>query len=84
MRLRRLKRNRPAAGAFEAELALEILKSDRLRVTILICAFGVVLPVILVLARLHELRRKALTGRRNRYLSTCITTSRRKGNYANS
>jgi adenylate cyclase len=50
MTLRRLKRNRPASGAFEDELALEILKSDRLRVTILICAFAVVLPVILLLA----------------------------------
>lgn len=50
MRLRRLKRHRPAARAFETELALEILKSDKLRVTILICAFGVVLPTILTLA----------------------------------
>ena len=44
------KRNRSAARSFESELALEILKSDRLRVTILICAFGAVLPVTLTLA----------------------------------
>jgi adenylate cyclase len=50
MRLRRLKHYRPAARAFESELALEILKSDKLRVTILICAFAVMLPAILALA----------------------------------
>lgn len=50
MKLRLPKRHRAAARAFESELALEILKSDKLRVTILICAFGVVVPTILVLA----------------------------------
>jgi len=49
MRLRRLKRHQPA---FESELALEILKSDKLRVTILICAVGVMLLAILMLALL--------------------------------
>lgn len=48
MRIRRLKRHRPAVHAFETELALEMLKSDKLRVTILICAFGFVLPAIMV------------------------------------
>jgi adenylate cyclase len=38
------------ARSFEDELALEILKSDKLRITILICAFGAVLPVTLALA----------------------------------
>ena len=47
MRLRRLKRHQPA---FESELALEILKSDKLRVTILICAFGLMLFATLTLA----------------------------------
>jgi adenylate cyclase len=47
MRIRRLKRHQPA---FESELALEILKSDKLRVTILICAVGVVLLATLTLA----------------------------------
>ncbi|HJS23561.1 MAG TPA: hypothetical protein VJ751_04260, partial [Pyrinomonadaceae bacterium] len=47
MKLRRLKRHRPA---FESELALEVLKSDKLRVTILICAVGVMLLAILTLA----------------------------------
>ncbi len=47
MRLRRLKRHQPA---FESELALEILKSDKLRVTILICAFGLMLLATLTLA----------------------------------
>jgi hypothetical protein len=42
MRIRRLKRHRPAAHAFESELALEIMKSDKLRVTILLYAFGIV------------------------------------------
>ena len=50
MRLRRLKATGPISGAFENELALEMLKSDRLRVTILIFAFASVLPAILVLA----------------------------------
>jgi adenylate cyclase len=50
MKLLRLKRNAPVSGAFEKELALEILKSDKLRVTILICAFGIVVPAILTLA----------------------------------
>jgi len=47
MKLRRLKRHQPA---FERELALEILKSDKLRVTILICAVGVVSLATLTLA----------------------------------
>ena len=50
MKLRQLKRNAPVSDAFENELALEILKSNRLRITILICAFGIVLPLILTLA----------------------------------
>jgi adenylate cyclase len=44
------KRTKQVSGAFERELKLEILKSDKLRVTILICALGVVLPAILTLA----------------------------------
>jgi len=47
MKLRRLKRHEPA---FERELALEILKSDKLRVTILICAVGLVSLATLTLA----------------------------------
>lgn len=47
MKLRRMKRHRPA---FESELALEILKSDKLRVSILICAFGLMLLATLTLA----------------------------------
>ncbi len=50
MKLRRIKRHRSDVRAFESELALEILKSDKMRVTILICAFGVVVPAILTLA----------------------------------
>lgn len=50
MRIRRLKRHRPTAHAFESELTLEMMKSDKLRVTILLYAFGLVLPAILVLA----------------------------------
>ena len=50
MKLRRLKQNRRASGAFESEFAVEILKSDKLRVTILICFFGIALPSILLLA----------------------------------
>jgi adenylate cyclase len=50
MKLRRTKRRKNAARGFETELAVEMLKSDRLRVTILIAAFGVVLPAILFLA----------------------------------
>jgi adenylate cyclase len=47
MRLRRLKRHQPA---FESELALEMLKSDKLRVTILICTVAVMLLAILTLS----------------------------------
>jgi adenylate cyclase len=50
MKMRRRKRKRNAARTFENEFALEILKSDKLRVTILICAFGAVVPVTLALA----------------------------------
>lgn len=50
MKLRRIKRHPSDARAFESELALEILKSDKLRVTILICVFGAVVPVTLTLA----------------------------------
>lgn len=50
MKLRRRKPAREASGAFEKELALEVLKSDKLRITILICSYGIVLPLILLLA----------------------------------
>ena len=50
MRIRRLKRHRPTAHAFESELALEMMKSDKLRVTILLYAFGLVLPAIVAMA----------------------------------
>src|ERR1700754_2759089 len=50
MKLRRQKQTKPASGTFESEFAIEILKSDKLRVTILICFFGVALPSILLLA----------------------------------
>jgi adenylate cyclase len=50
MKLQRRKRNKLASVSFERELKLEMLKSDKLRVTILICALGVVLPAILTLA----------------------------------
>lgn len=50
MTFRRHQSKKPVARNFERELTLEILKSDKLRVTILICAFGAVLPVTLVLA----------------------------------
>ena len=46
MKLRRLKRQ----PAFERELALEILNSDKLRVTVLICAVGLVLLATLTLS----------------------------------
>lgn len=49
MKLQLTKRKNTDRG-FENELALEILKSDKLRVTILIAAFGIVLPAILFLA----------------------------------
>jgi adenylate cyclase len=50
MKLRRPKDRKSEPDAFENELALEILKSDRLRVTILICVFGSVVPLILILS----------------------------------
>jgi adenylate cyclase len=50
MKLRRAKRTKKIDRSFENELALEMLKSDKLRVTILIAAFGIVLPAILFLA----------------------------------
>ena len=48
MKLRRRKKS--TDRTFEDELALEMLKSDKLRITILIAAFGIVLPAILLLA----------------------------------
>lgn len=50
LRRRKRKRNRSAARSFESELALEMLKSDKLRVTILMGALSAVLPVTLTLA----------------------------------
>lgn len=50
MRLRRLKRNKIISPAFENELALEILKTDKLRVSILLCILGSVMPLMLWLA----------------------------------
>ena len=51
MRLRRIKeRNKPGSPAFESELALEILKGDRLRVTILFCILASVVPLMLLFA----------------------------------
>ncbi|HXQ73454.1 MAG TPA: hypothetical protein VN844_23340, partial [Pyrinomonadaceae bacterium] len=50
MKLRRVKRNRKASSTFESEFAVEIFKSDKLRVTILMCFFGIALPTILLLA----------------------------------
>lgn len=50
MRLRRIKRDKPTSPAFESELALEILKSDRLRVTILFCILASVVPLMLMFA----------------------------------
>lgn len=50
MRLQRLKAHRPASGTFERELKIEILKSDKLRITILIFTFAIILPAILALA----------------------------------
>lgn len=50
MKLRRRKRRKITARSFENELTLEMLKSDKLRVTILIAAFALVLPAILILA----------------------------------
>ena len=50
MKLQRRRRRKTTARSFENELALETLKSDKLRVSILIGAFGIVLPAILFLA----------------------------------
>ena len=50
MKLQRLRPKRFIDRTFESELALETLKSERLRVTILICAFSAVVPVTLALA----------------------------------
>ena len=50
MKLRRLKRPEHSSPAFENELALEILKSDRLRVTILLSILCSVVPLMLLLA----------------------------------
>ena len=51
MKLGRIKRrrNRAATRNFESELALEILKSDKMRITILICALGAIVPVTLTM-----------------------------------
>ena len=50
MRLRRRKQRKIEPRVFEREFALEILKSDKLRVTILICVVGSVVPLMLTLS----------------------------------
>ena len=50
MRLRRFKREKISSAAFESELALEILKTDKLRVTILLWIMASVVPLMLALA----------------------------------
>lgn len=50
MKLRRRKHKNGQPDAFQNELGAEILKSDKLRLTILIGAFGSMLPFILLLA----------------------------------
>src|SRR5690349_24001236 len=75
MKLRRQKRKRTTARTFESEFALEILKSDRLRVTILICAFGAVLPVTLTVAVLvYEDFQRIFHGNFKSFLVVLLTT----------
>ena len=50
MKFRRPRNKNGQPDGFQNELASEILKSDKLRVTILICVFGSVLCLILLLA----------------------------------
>lgn len=73
MKLRRRKKS--TARSFEKELALEMLKSDKLRVTILICAFGAVLPVTLTVAVLvYEDFQRIFHGSFKSFLVVLLTT----------
>src|ERR1051326_5872595 len=75
MKLRRRKRRKSAARTFEHELALEMLKSDKLRVTILICAFGAVVPVTLALAVfVYEDFQRIFHGNFKSFLMALLTT----------
>src|ERR1043165_2321692 len=75
MKLRRRRRKKFAARTFEHELALEMLKSDRLRVTILICAFGAVLPVTLTLAVfVYDSLQRIFHGNFKSFLVVLLTT----------
>jgi adenylate cyclase len=75
MKLQRKKRGKPTARTFENELGLEILKSDKLRVTILICAFAAVLPVTLALAVfVYEDFQRIFHGNFKSFLVVLLTT----------
>ena len=73
MRLRRLKREKITSPAFETELALEILKTDKLRVTILLCILGSVVPLMLLLAVFsYEDFQRAFSGNFKTFLFTVL------------
>src|SRR5262245_33188372 len=73
MRLRRLKQLRTISPAFESELALEILKTDKLRVTILLCILGSVVPLMLMLAVFsYEDFQRAFRGNFKTFLLTVL------------
>src|SRR5215475_841771 len=73
MKLRRLKRVRTSSPAFETELALEILKSDKLRVSILLGILGSVVPLMLVLAVFsYEDFQRAFRGNFKTFLLTVL------------
>lgn len=50
VKFRRAKNRKRISSSFENEFDLEILKSDKLRVTILLCALASVVPVMLIFA----------------------------------
>ena len=73
MRLRRVKRDKHSSPAFESELALEILKSDKLRVTILFGVLASVVPLMLLFAVfLYEDFQRSFRGNFKTFLLTLL------------
>ncbi len=86
MKLRRLKQHKvEPPRVFETEFALEILKSDKLRVTILICVVASVVPVMLTLSVFSfEDFQHAFRGNFKSLSLYCLAGDRRRSNLLNS
>jgi adenylate cyclase len=76
MRLRGLKRRQTISSVFENEFALEILKSDKLRVTILLCAWTGTFLMLMLLSFIFSTQfQNAFHGRFNAFRLNLIIGS---------